>query len=291
MPKNQLFNVVILLLIMLLLPDVNAANQNTLNDYPPYEMPRTHVVPIQDPKTGKNYQLYIKLPKTYREHKQKAYPVVYFTDAVWHIDMLSAASDFLLEKAILVGVSWQQNANEQLLQKYGPQVSRYSDYSYWAVPNPDHPKLQFGLAEQHLAFFKDRVFPFVEQHYRTQPSNRAYFGYSLGGLFGVYALLTQPNIFTHYMLGSPPVDVLTRPKLAMEIGQQTRDAKVLLTNGDLEEGRSEHIQAFMRQLQKNSGNTLNVQHQIVAGNHQTASPAIGLASISWLANMLNEEEK
>ena len=39
--------------------------------------------------------------------------------------------------------------------------------------------------------------------YRVDVGDAAYFGHSLGGLFGTYVLLTRPDTFTRYGIGSP----------------------------------------------------------------------------------------
>jgi len=67
-----------------------------------YKIPRTEIIPIQDTQSSKQYELYIKLPEDYEKNSNKKYPVIYFTDAVWHIEMLSAATAFLMEDAQII---------------------------------------------------------------------------------------------------------------------------------------------------------------------------------------------
>ncbi|MCW9016622.1 MAG: alpha/beta hydrolase-fold protein, partial [Kangiellaceae bacterium] len=170
-----------------------------------YEMPGIQVVPIKDTQSNKQYELLIKLPENYTENKDKNYPVIYFTDAVWHIELLSSATFFLMEDVILVGISWQKDIDEDVMQEYGEHFSRYGDYSFKKTTNPKHPKIKFGQANNHLAFIRQDVFKYVESNYRTEPGNRTYFGFSAGGIFGTYALMTQPDTFKNYILGSPSI--------------------------------------------------------------------------------------
>ena len=97
-------------------------------EFASYEIPRTEVIPIQDTHAGKQYELYVKLPDKYHEKPDARYPVIYYTDGVWHIELLYAATVFLMEDAILVGISWQQDMKEEFKKK-GAHVSRFWDYS------------------------------------------------------------------------------------------------------------------------------------------------------------------
>jgi hypothetical protein len=62
-----------------------------------------------------------------------------------------------------------------------------------------------GGADKFLAFIRDELQPWVGSQYRIDPANSAFFGHSLGGLFATYALLTKPDTFRGYGIGSPSV--------------------------------------------------------------------------------------
>ena len=66
---------------------------------------------------------------------------------------------------------------------------------------PEHTLM--GGADRFLAFFRDELQPWVRSNYRVDEHDAAYFGHSLGGLFGTYALLTEPDTFSRYGIGSP----------------------------------------------------------------------------------------
>lgn len=255
-----------------------------------YKIPRTQVIPIQDKMNNKQYELYIKLPEAYTENKDTQYPVIYFTDAVWHIEALSAATAFLLQDAILVGISWQKDIDDELIQKYGEHASRFTDYSFWKTANPDHPKIIFGQADNHLAFIRNRVFEYVEGTYRASPENRSYFGYSLGGLFGAYTLMTQPETFAHYIIGSPSVQLLSKYGIESASKIKETNAKVFISHGDLEQDLAEHVEIFTTSLQKQNKN-LSLTYEIIQGDHQSAFPYTALKSVAWLAKMLNKEDE
>jgi predicted alpha/beta superfamily hydrolase len=60
-----------------------------------------------------------------------------------------------------------------------------------------------GGAANFLSFFKDELIPYID---KTYPSNRAnsLYGHSYGGLFVLYALLSEPQLFGAYYATDPP---------------------------------------------------------------------------------------
>jgi len=60
-----------------------------------------------------------------------------------------------------------------------------------------------GGALKFREFLKEELFPFIENTYRANPEDRTINGYSLGGLFALYTLFTEPELFNRYIIGSP----------------------------------------------------------------------------------------
>ncbi|MFK7886556.1 MAG: serine hydrolase [Gammaproteobacteria bacterium] len=265
-----------------------------------YAMPNSQVVPIKNSHNGGEYELYIKLPEDYAENQDTAYPVIYYADAVWHLEMLSAATQYMLEDVILVGISWRQDIADDLKEKYGNHASRFTDYSFWEKANPNHPKLIFGQAKNHLAFIRDDVIRYVDDTYRTEPDSRTYFGYSLSGAFGAYALLTQPESFDNYILGSPLDSGLISylADIDSELGtfeannNDSLNANVFIAYGTLEEGAPEATDDFIKDFIKLLGNQrklgLSIQTQALEGDHETAFPRVSLESVAWLSSLISK---
>ena len=255
------------------------------------------VVPITDPATEKNYELYIELPEDYTEDQDKVYPVLYYTDAIWHMEMLSGTTEYMLEDVILVGISWQKDISEELMSEYGQHASRFTDYSFWNRSNPNHPLLKFGDAQKHLTFIRDEVIQYVESNYRTDPNSRSYFGYSLSGAFGAYILLTQPGTFHNYILGSPLSSSLV--KYLEEINEtvgafkendsKSVNANVFIAYGSLEEDKEEPLKAFKELLNLRAHPGVSVQNKILEGDHGSAFPRVALESVAWLSSLMNHE--
>jgi predicted alpha/beta superfamily hydrolase len=261
-----------------------------------YQMPGVQVIPIKDTQSNKQYELLIKLPENYAEDEDKKYPVIYFTDAVWHVELLSSASFFILEDVILVGISWQKDISEDLKKEYGAHFSRYGDYSFKKTTNPKHPKVKFGLANNHLSFIRNDVFKFVEKRYRTDPNNRTYFGFSAGGGFGTYALMSQTDTFKNYILGSPSIwrngpELFAQENAALKSTQSA--INVFISYGELEKKSGPYIEDFVSQLRnRNYKGLSSIKHIVVeSSGHSDSFPMMATQSMKWLKSLQPKESK
>ncbi|WP_298901744.1 serine hydrolase [uncultured Psychroserpens sp.] len=294
----------LLLLIFLLITHTVFAQDNSVNENSQVVkgaslvLPEIQVVPIKDTKTERNYELYIELPEDYGENTHKTYPVLYYTDAKWHREILSSCQEFILEDLILVGISYQLDINEDLKKEVGVYVSRFRDYSMKEHSNPEiQKKIQFGQAHKHLDFIRNDIITYVDNSYRTDPNSRTYFGYSLSGEFGAYILMTQPDTFNNYIIGSPTVrgevDYLT--ELNTKFGpyepsnrNSSLNANVFIAYGSLEEERVvAPMEAFIKLLNDRRDVGLSVYKEVIDGNHSTAFPTTAVRSAVWLSSLLS----
>jgi predicted alpha/beta superfamily hydrolase len=62
---------------------------------------------------------------------------------------------------------------------------------------------RFGGADAFLEFIRAELTPWVGSRYSVAADDATIFGHSLGGLFANYALLTKPESFRRYIIGSP----------------------------------------------------------------------------------------
>jgi len=264
------------------------------------ELPQIQVVPIRDAKTERNYELYIELPEDYSENNNKTYPVLYYTDAMWHMEMLSACQEYILEDIILVGISWQLDINEDLKNEAGAHVSRFRDYSISKHSNPEiQKKYQPGQAKTHLDFIRNDVIKYIDNTYRTDINNRTYFGYSLSGEFGAYILLAQPDTFDNYIIGSPTVkgEIDNLSDLNTKFGpfdpsnnNSSLNANVYISYGSLEEEAAEPINEFISLLNNRRDDGLSVLKEVIDGSHQTAFPSTVVRGVTWLSNVTKDGE-
>ncbi|XOV80399.1 MAG: alpha/beta hydrolase [Aestuariibacter sp.] len=262
----------------------------------PLQLPAIEVVPMKDSGTDRQYELYVKLPEDYDAQPNRKYPVIYYTDALWHVEMLSASTAFLMEDAIIVGISWQLNIDPALKKERGQHVSRFRDYSIRESSNPERQaKYQLGQASQHLEFIRTDVIQYVERQYRADPEKRTYFGYSLGGLFGAYILMAQPNTFNNYILGSPSLrgDMEQLSKLSstnMTLGREI-NANVFVTYGSEEDELGKHIEEFITLLKRRNDDSLLLKHAVIAGDHGGAFPLTAVTSVTWLSKLYKGQEE
>lgn len=252
------------------------------------ELPRIQVVPITDAANDRQYELYIKLPEGYTDTTSIKHPVIYYTDAMWHVEILSGSAEYLTEEAILVGISWQKDIKGEL-GALGAHASRYRDYSIKESSNPEQQaKYQRGQASNHLTFIRTDVIKYVEDNYRTDPDNRSYFGYSMGGKFGAYILLSQPETFKNYILGSPGLNI---PDFADLSAKATNDlnANVFISYGSLEKELGGYAEEFISILKSKNDKSLSLQHVVIEGSHQTAFPMTAVRGVTWLAKLVKED--
>lgn len=272
---------------------VVASWQAHTSELQPYAMPRTEVLPIVDDVMERQYELYVKLPESYAENPDKHYPVIYTTDAQWHMDMLSGATEYLMPDVIVVGISWQLGLEDERLF-----ISRFRDYTLTPLADPERQaQYQFGNAGQHLAFVRDTVIPAVDARYRTEAGRRAYFGYSLGAIFGAYTMLAAPDTFAYYILGSPALGQESLNHLRA-LGEQAQKAKytglagVFVSIGELETSEMPITETFFLNVSDHLGENVSIKGlEIIDGSdHGTAFPETALRSIKWLANSLQKTD-
>ncbi len=293
----------LLLLTSIMALNTVFAQENNVKEFPSKRkgtslvLPQIQVVPIKDTKTERNYELYIELPEDYSENNNKTYPVLYYTDAMWHLEMLSGSAEFMLEDVILVGISWQLDSNEGLKKEFGDHVSRYRDYSFTEHHNPEiQKKIQFGQADKHLDFIRDDIITYVDNTYRTDPNSRTYFGYSMSGEFGAYILLTQPDTFNNYIIGSPSIknEVPHLSELHSKLGPYdalnratSLNSNVFISHGSLEEDMVQPIDEFVSLLKDRRDDGLAVYKEVIDGNHESAFPLTAVRSVAWLSSVMS----
>jgi len=276
----------LIVVAIFLLPFIGAE----ASDKKSYELPRTEIVPIKDTQADRQYELFIKLPEGYEKNKGKNYPVIYFTDADVHLELLSG-TEFIMGEVILVGISDQKDLNKDI----DGHNSRARDYSISKSSNPERQaKYKFGQASNHLTFIRNNVIKFIESNYRTDPSNRTYFGFSLGGLFGTYALMTQPDTFKNYILGSPSLwrDIPLLFSLEnSELKSKSQKINLFISYGELEKELSVHVEDFITQLKAKKYEGLSSIKQVVikSSGHSDSFPMVGVRSVKWLATLNNKQ--
>jgi len=256
-------------------------------DQKPFEIPRSLVIEVTDDKTGRVYPLFIKLPKSFNRDSSRKYPVIYLTDAWYAFQIVSGATRYpmnvgKMKEAIIVGISYAKGSkrDNSRVRDYTPTLDKS-----WTAPT--------GFAHQHMAFIQDVVMKTIEQDYRGDTKNRTFVGNSLGGLFGSYILMTKPDLFKNYILGSP--SYWYDNKVIFELERQfakkklSVNANVFIAIGEREtkalESHHQMVQdarSFYQKMLAWRQPKLNAKLLIIPqANHQTAFPTTAIQGLYW----------
>jgi uncharacterized protein len=97
-----------------------------------------------------------------------------------------------------------------------------------------------GGAPNFRAFLSDELLPWLDQNYRTRPY-RVLVGHSLGGLFALDTILTQPGLFNSYVAISPSLwwddeNLIARADAALK-AKASLDTTLYLSTASEEHGR------------------------------------------------------
>ena len=182
----------------------NTASPSQRSNGSAYELSDTEVWGVDNPKSGRTYEVFVSLPKSYSESPNRQYPVLYVTDADYAFPIIRQISRRLnvggrkIEDFILVGLSYA--AGEDSMD------SRRRDYTPSPLGAHDAPSSAVhGQSNDYIGYLREAVFPFVAGKYRTDESRRLFLGHSYGGLLGLDILFNAPEMFSGYIIGSPSI--------------------------------------------------------------------------------------
>ena len=138
---------------------------------------------------NKAYRLFIAEPK----RQSAPLSVLYLLDGNAHFPLAVNAVSPEQPLPLIVGIGYVSD-NAYSIDE------RRRDYTF---PVQGEAFKNGGGAADFLRFIQTEVKPYIEQHYHPHPKKQHFFGHSFGGLFGLYILFHQPDLFQHYTLASP----------------------------------------------------------------------------------------
>jgi len=123
-------------------------------------------------------------------NSQESYPVLYF--------LYGGPTDFHFNTGVIGRLS-----SIRMIPKMMAVAVAVGDGQRDLTPtkSPDYGPTSGGAAD-FLKYINEEVIPFVDQNYRTTPQ-RLFWSHSIGGLFGIYALLEEPEVFQSVLVSSP----------------------------------------------------------------------------------------
>lgn len=175
--------------------------------------------------TSKKIWLY--LPKDYNVNIKKKYPVIYMHDAQnlfdattsyvgeWNVD---ETLDSIAAQVIIVGI---EHGGEKRMDELTP----FKNEKYGG-----------GNADSYLDFIIKTLKPHIDKNYRTKTnaSNTALFGSSLGGLVSFYGALKHPKVFGKVGCFSPSFWFNRKEVFHMMEETKTYKTKIFFLCGDKE---------------------------------------------------------
>jgi predicted alpha/beta superfamily hydrolase len=257
---------------------------------PAYALPGSAVHTLEGPD-HRRYDLYVKTPPGYGRAESAAmrYPVIYVNDGDLFFAAAAGASllpnyNGVIPPAIIVGISYARDED--------PIASRQRDFT--PTGDPSWPN-ETGGAPVYFDWMRSTAIAFVDDTYRTDQRRRALVGHSLGGTFVAYALFTQPELFSDYVLVSPALWFGEYAVGGIESRYaQAHDelpARIFLAVGDLEGPKgglkaidmSGDLSAFAQKLKSRHYRGLTVRDIVLddVGHATSFTAAIGQA-LEWL---------
>ena len=191
-----------------------------------------------------NRAIEIVLPKEYDNVPTARYDVTYITDGEWNTQIVANIERFLEIQFIPANI--MVSLPNTILQG---QNMRGRDLT----PTRSGGDSNSGGAARYLAFLKTELIPYINKKYRTTGMN-TYHGGSLGGLFGMYALVKEPRLFQSYLLADPSFwwDNGYLPKLVRDsIGTiNLKNTTLLITGREGEPAQGQRINTMDSILRK-----------------------------------------
>lgn len=226
-----------------------------MEDLGVFSIPNTHSHALVAKSNGQPYQVWVATPRKPADGER--FKSLFVLDGNWSFGtavetarMLGVGGD--VPPLLVVGVGYPgPRGYRESGQLRNFELSPTDDPLYRErAASQGQPIGERGLggAAGFLEFLTDELAPFVEERYNGDPADRCLFGYSLGGLFGAFALLQEPPKFQRFVIGSPSLwwndRVMFEHEERRAAGSKKLPARVFVSAGAEEEapgGQSEAV--------------------------------------------------
>jgi uncharacterized protein len=211
------------------------------------------------------FYVFISVPKGYND-SEKSYPVLYVLDGDVAFGMAASIARYLqigenIPELIIVGIGYgafDKSAGEKRRRDYRPATT--------------------DGAENFLKFLEVELIPFINTNYRTVPEDRTINGYSIGGLFGLYALFTKPEIFNRYIIGSPSLtwdnySIFNYEENSSEkIGEMNLSVFISVGSEESDEKYFDPTDKLVTQIQERNYSGLKLEAKVFDGSTHLMGP-------------------
>ena len=259
----------------------------------PFIQPGVEVRQMHSQVLDQGMQLFIKLPWGY-ERSDMSYLVLYCLDANRSFPLYSTISiiaetpGFNAREIIIVGIGYQVDEDRlrglaqwaawrtrDLTPERSDEIDTFWQERLSPLMGGEEIQIHSGGAQNFLQSIKEEIIPFIESNYRAASKERGLAGYSYGGLFTLYTLFNETDLFARYFAGSPTiVDKLFQDEENFALGHGDMKARLLLTAGSQETELLESLRRMVASLQSRMYPGLEVQtHVFEDESHVSAAPA------------------
>jgi len=239
----------------------------------PVEIPGTQRLTLHSPIAGTDYALDVSLPRMYRD-TTRSFPVLFLVDGQWDFPLVNAMFgeqyyDGFVPDIIVVGISRAGSG----LNHDSLRVSDLTPTHIASLP-------QSGNAPSFLRCIREEIIPFIASHYRVLPGDRALMGTSLGGLFTLYVMFHDTDLFGRYILTSPAVGwdggVLFKYEQEYAAAHTRLPVRLFIARAELEAGIPEYTK-FLDQLTARHYAGLELTTSVAEGMGHSGGKAVGFA--------------
>lgn len=173
------------------------------NSHPPVTLPGTEVRLLHSSNVNQEYKLFVSFPSGY-DGSEDRYPVLYVTDANWLFSSFLHLHGLPIPPMIIVGIGYPTDDSAEIFRiRARDFLPTKNEEDERIIKEEYKMSIESGGGHQFLSFIRDELFPFINDQYRTKSDDRALFGWSYGGAFGLYTLFNKPDTFNRYILSAP----------------------------------------------------------------------------------------
>jgi len=281
----------------------------TKEEFPEAILERTEVRTLHSDYVDQDYELFISLPRSYNNTNSN-YPVIFILDSYRAFPIVKGLTDALswpnpqIPEVILVGIGYGGKGQGAALnwvvgrtRDLSPtrNMRREESYENRLANGGVNIDIETGGGPQFLDFIRKELLPLIDSSYRIDNTLRMLSGYSAGGLFGLYVLFNDPELFSKYFIGSPSItsfsDSMTF-KYELDYADTKKDlpADVFISVGQLEEENAESMKKIADLMYSRKYKGLNLQTMVFEKeNHFTCyTTALNRALMVLLGNKNDE---
>lgn len=155
--------------------------------------PKPGLIPSQVLHQDRSIEVYLPVESTKQPNER--FETLYVLDGDWNTKLVIEIVDFMRQLGMLPPIVVVSVPNY-----FDPHGINSRDRDLTPSVVKDEPRS--GGASEFLAFLKTELIPYVDQHYPTNGTHLVH-GHSFGGLFLMYVLEHEPQLFDGYLVLDP----------------------------------------------------------------------------------------